>query len=222
MTSHFTSSQLLDLGEVPFERTLNIQKQIHSLRARDLIPDTYILVEHVPGVYTIGRNSKRENFPGIEPIEIERGGDVTYHGPGQLVMYPIVRVFYSYNSMDIPLFVKRMENIVVRALENMKFNAHFGEEPGIWVYNSPDGDRKVCSVGMKIRDGVSFHGISINYSSECLDGFRKIHPCGLDPKIMGYLGKSRKELRENLIKSIEEEDPHLSEISLDKILGKLN
>lgn len=220
MINHFTSSQFLDLGEMPFERALNIQREIHSLRVRDVIPDTFIFVEHKPGVYTIGRNSNRENFPGIDAIEIERGGDVTYHGPGQLVMYPIVRVFYSYNRIDIPLFVKKMENIVVSALERMNFKTHFGDEPGIWVYNSPDGDKKVCSVGMKIRDGVSFHGISMNYSRKCLEGFMRIHPCGLDPNVMGYLGISKDILIENLKKSIGDMYPEFTITSLERLKEK--
>jgi lipoyl(octanoyl) transferase len=217
MTSHFTSSQLIDLGVMSFEDTLKIQKKIHFLRSEDRIPDTFIFVEHNPGVYTIGRNSKKENFPGINAIEIERGGDVTYHGPGQLVFYPVVRVFRTYNNIDIPEFVKRMENIITRALERMNFRTHFGEEPGIWVSNTPDGDRKTCSVGMKIRDGVSFHGISINYSPESIKGFMKIRPCGLDPQVMGFLGISRDELEKNIIMSIREEYPETRKISLEEM-----
>ncbi len=202
MTNPFTSSQLIDLGIKNYENTLLFQRKIHSLRRENKIPDTFIIVEHSPGIYTIGRNSKKENFPGIDPVVVERGGDVTYHGPGQIILYPIVRVFEQYNSMDIPLFVKNMEGIITDALENMGFETHFGDEPGIWVSNSPDGDRKVCSVGMKIREGVSFHGISINYSKEVLQGFMKIRPCGLDPQIMGYLGVEKGEVIENIIRSI--------------------
>ena len=195
MENHSTSSLSLDLDTKNYQEVLNIQREIHELRCRDKIPDTFIFVEHEP-VYTIGRNSKPENYPGLNPILVERGGDVTYHGPGQLVMYPIVRVFSTGESPDLRKFVLWVENIISDALSGLDFHLHGGSEPGIWAFNSATGDKKIASVGMKVKEGVSFHGVSINYGREVLEGFKKIKPCGLDPSEMGYLGLDKEILKD--------------------------
>ncbi len=201
MENHCTSSLYLDLGVQDYQETLLIQKRIHGQRCDNLIPDTFIFVEHKP-VFTIGREAKPENYTGLNPILVERGGDVTYHGPGQLVMYPIVRVFNPGESPDLRKFVRWVEEIVTKSLENLGFSVHLGNEPGLWVSNGPMGDRKVASVGMKVRNGVSFHGVSINYGKESLTGFSKIRPCGLDPTEMGYLGIEKNTLMKELVSTL--------------------
>ncbi len=203
MINPYISSQYLDLGREDYRETWSFQKQLHFLRKTNKIDDTFIFVEHVPGVYTIGRGSNKENYPDIDPILIERGGDVTYHGPGQLVIYPIMRAYEENERRDVRGFVNSIENIMIHSMEDMGFHPHLGPEPGIWIYDSPTGNRKVASLGMKIDSGVSYHGVSINYSEESINGFKKIRPCGMDPEVMGYLGVKRDDLRNSIIKELE-------------------
>lgn len=203
MISHSTSSQFLDLGTRRYEEVWKFQKKLHFLRCNELIEDTFILVEHSPGVFTVGRGADPNNYKDVEPILIERGGDVTYHGPGQLVIYPILRVYSGDERKDVRLFVQTLENIIMNSFREMGFEPHLGEEPGIWVSNSPNGDKKVCSLGMKIDQGVSYHGLSINYDHRVLEGFGKIKPCGLDPDTMGFLGVEKERLRKSLLDAIE-------------------
>ena len=194
-----TSSQFLDLGIREYEEVWNFQKKLHFLRYNDLIEDTFIFVEHSPGVYTIGRGANPENYKGLNPILIERGGDVTYHGPGQLVIYPIVRVFNENERKDVRLFVQTLEKIVMNSFTELGYEPHLGEEPGIWVTNSPNGDKKVCSLGMKIDRGVSYHGLAVNYGEASLEGFMKIRPCGLDSEVMGYLGIEKNKIMNSIL-----------------------
>ena len=203
MINHSTSSQFLDLGIREYEEIWKFQKKLHFLRSNELIEDTFILVEHSPGVFTVGRGADPNNYKDVEPILVERGGDVTYHGPGQLVIYPILRVYSGDERKDVRLFVQTLENIIMNSFREMGFDPHLGEEPGIWVSNSPNGDKKVCSLGMKIDRGVSYHGLSINYDQRVLEGFGKIKPCGLDPDTMGFLGVKKERLRKSLLDAIE-------------------
>lgn len=214
MENHCTSSLSLDLHTKNYQYVLDLQREIHELRCRDKIPDIFIFVEHEP-VYTIGRNSKQDNFPGLKPILVERGGDVTYHGPGQLVVYPIVRVFNQGEAPDLRKFVLWVENIISCALNKLGFHVHGGSEPGIWAYNSASGDKKIASVGMKVKDGVSFHGVSINYSREVLEGFAKIKPCGLDPSEMGYLGVGRETLKDAICKQLKKTYGKVEEVGVE-------
>lgn len=214
MINHFTSSQFLDLGIRDYNSTLDIQRRLHQLRTDELIPDTYIFVEHNPGIYTIGRTADPNNYPDLNPLLVERGGDVTYHGPGQLVMYPIVRVYNKGESGRVREFVNEIESIAIDALKLLNFQPHLGEEPGIWISNSPMGDRKVASLGMKLKSGVSFHGLAINYDERVMNGFLRIKPCGLPPEVMGYLGTGKPELLNALKDQIEKRYRNLTEYSL--------
>ncbi len=220
MENHSTSSLYLDLGTKNYQGALTIQREIHELRCRDKIPDTFIFIEHEP-VYTIGRSSKPENFPGLNPILVERGGDVTYHGPGQLVVYPIVRVFNPGESPDLRKFVIWVEDIISDALKELGFQLHGGSEPGIWASNSASGDKKIASVGMKVKDGVSFHGVSINYGGDVLDGFMKIRPCGLDPSEMGYLGVEKDRLKDSIQNKLKEKYGKIVEVDIEYFKGKI-
>ena len=214
MISHFTSSQYLDLGIRDYNSTLDIQKHLHQLRSDDIIPDTFIFVEHNPEIYTIGRTADPGNYPDLNPILVERGGDVTYHGPGQLIMYPIVRVYTEGETRKVREFVNEIERIVMDAMESLGFHAHLGDEPGVWVTNSPVGDKKVASLGMKLKSGVSFHGIAINYDQRAMEGFLKIRPCGLPPEVMGYLGIDRDKLLRCLKEEIKKRYENLTEMKL--------
>lgn len=168
------------LGTVPYREALSIQRELCARRQADEIPDTLLLLEHPP-VYTRGRRSLDgelalgEDFyrsRGIEVVHTDRGGRVTYHGPGQLVGYPIMRV------SDIGAHLRTMEAAIVAALaqEGIDARSRCAEGPdytGVWV-----DDRKVASIGVHVSRGVSTHGFAVNVTND-LAPFDWIVPCGL-------------------------------------------
>ena len=147
--------------------------------ARGREPDTWILVEHPP-VITLGRQAKRDNVllspellaaQGVDVVEIERGGDVTYHGPGQLVVYPI-RKLERFREI-VPL-VRSLESAVIEAVARFGIGAErWREHAGVWV-----GRNQICAIGLAVQKMVSLHGIALNVST-ALDYDRLINPCGL-------------------------------------------
>jgi lipoyl(octanoyl) transferase len=163
-----------------YGEALALQQRVRAARQHDLIPDTVLTVEHDP-VYTRGRRSDPAELPfapawyaerGIEIVDVDRGGKVTYHGPGQLVAYPIVGV------TDVMGFVAQLEQVMVDALAQegiaARGRAHEGRDfTGVWV-----GDRKIGSIGLHISHGVTMHGLSLNVDDD-LAPFEWIVPCGL-------------------------------------------
>jgi lipoyl(octanoyl) transferase len=176
------SARLIDLGLRPYREVWDLQHRLHAAVRDGREPDTWIVVEHTP-VITMGRQAKRENVllseerlaeRGVDLVAIERGGDVTYHGPGQLVVYPIRKL-------------ERFREIVplVRSLEAAVINlcARFGvrgerwtEHAGVWV-----GRNQICAIGLAVRQMVSLHGIALNVSND-LDYDRLINPCGVSDR----------------------------------------
>ena len=174
-----TRANLLDLGRRPYREVWDLQHRLHEAVGSGEEPETWILVEHDP-VVTLGRKAKTENVllsaealqaRGVDVVEIERGGDVTYHGPGQLVVYPIRRL-------------ERFREVVplVRSLEEAAIEtcAHFGatgerwsEHAGVWI-----GRNQICAIGLAVKKMTSMHGIALNVSTE-LSYDRIINPCGL-------------------------------------------
>jgi lipoate-protein ligase B len=172
-------ARVLDLGVRPYREVWELQHRLHDAVRAGREPDTWIVVEHPP-VITLGRQTKPANvllsreelaMRGVEVVEIERGGDVTYHCPGQLVVYPI-RKLGRFREV-VPL---------VRSLEAAVINlcARFGvrgerwpEHPGVWV-----GRNQICAIGLAVQGMVSLHGIALNVSPE-LDYDELINPCGL-------------------------------------------
>lgn len=212
------SNLAVDLGEIPYDQCLDIQLKLVSLRKSGLIGDVVLFLEHNPPVYTIGRRSNPKNWPGIDPVKTERGGDVTYHSPGQLVVYPILDLMHD-GKVDVRSHVKKIENIVIDALSENGVKTFIGEEePGIWT--SYDR-KKVASVGMAIDRHVSYHGIAINYTSEPLEGFGRINPCGLDPSVMGSVDVSREKIVDSLLKQFSESFSKFTLISREEFLEAL-
>jgi lipoyl(octanoyl) transferase len=170
----------LPLGTIPYREALTIQADIQAKRQADEVPDTLLLLEHPP-VYTCGRRavlgdlSLGEDFyraRGIEIVPTNRGGKVTYHGPGQLVGYPIMRVH------DIGAHLRKMEAAIVAALAEYGIEARSRcaegiEYTGVWVE-----DRKIASIGVHVSRGVSTHGFAVNVTND-LEPFTWIVPCGL-------------------------------------------
>ena len=174
-----SAARLLDLGVRPYREVWDIQHTLHQAVREGREPDTWILVEHTP-VITLGRQAKRDNVllspdllaaRGVDLVEIERGGDVTYHGPGQLVVYPI-RKLERFREV-VPL-VRSLEGAVVAAVAHYGIVAErWSEHAGVWV-----GRNQICAIGLAVQKMVSLHGIALNVSTT-LDYDQLINPCGL-------------------------------------------
>jgi len=171
-------TRLLDLGRRPYREVLALQRELHAAVAEGREPDTWIVVEHEP-VVTLGRNARGEHLlvsreslatQGVDVVEIERGGDVTYHGPGQVVVYPI-RKLPRFREV-VPL-VAAMERAAIDALSRFGIDASGRKEHrGVYV-----GDRAIGAVGLAVRRMTSMHGLALN-ANIALDYDRFITPCG--------------------------------------------
>ncbi len=186
-----TVARVLDLGMRPYREVWELQHSLHAAVREGRAPDTWILVEH-PAVITLGRNAKRENLlfsaemlsaRGVEVVEIERGGDVTYHGPGQLVVYPI-RKLERFREV-VPL-VRALEGAVIATVARYGIVAErWSEHAGVWV-----GRNQICAIGLAVQKMVSLHGIALNVATE-LDYDRLINPCGLTDRGITSISKER-------------------------------
>jgi lipoyl(octanoyl) transferase len=177
---------VVQLGVVPYGEALELQLRLRDLRQADEIGDTLLLLEHPP-VYTRGRRTEAHDLPmgedwyrtqGVEIHDADRGGRVTYHGPGQLVGYPIMRI------SDVPEFVRTMERAVVAALvdEGVEADCRDGLT-GIWA-----GEAKIGSIGVHVSRGVTTHGFAVNVDND-LQPFEWVVPCGLDGVRMTSVSK---------------------------------
>jgi lipoate-protein ligase B len=173
--------QLLDLGLVDYGEALALQRRLVEERERDARPDTLVLCQH-RHVFTLGRRAgARANVlaPGDVPVvEVERGGDVTYHGPGQLVGYPIFRLAPA--EQDLHQFLRRLEEALIRA-RAASVGLPAERRPGatgVWA-----AGKKIASLGVAVRNWVTFHGFALNVSTD-LEYFGRIVPCGLAPEVM--------------------------------------
>lgn len=171
---------VVDLGQKDYKEVWDIQKVIHEKRVQDKLCNTLLLVEHPP-VITMGKSGKNTNLllspqvleqKGIAYYEIERGGDVTYHGPGQLVGYPLFNV--KKGLAGIRPFVNKMEDAIIQTLAKFGISGEKREKMiGVWAK-----EKKICSIGIAVKRWVSFHGFALNVNTN-LDHFNLIVPCGL-------------------------------------------
>jgi lipoyl(octanoyl) transferase len=172
--------ELRDLGRVSFSEAFALQQELVSQRKQGLIPDQLLFVEH-PHVITMGRNGRREHLlageevlaqAGVEFHHTDRGGDVTYHGPGQLVAYPIFDL--REWKRDVVAYVRALEQVVIDTLAEFAIHGVRCEGcTGVWV----DG-RKICAIGVHLSRWVTSHGLALNIDTD-LSYFRYIVPCGL-------------------------------------------
>ncbi len=170
---------IIDLGRQAYKEIWGLQQRLVRARREERIPDVLLLLEHDP-VFTLGRRGRKENMllskealqaRGMACITTERGGDVTYHGPGQLVGYPIVRV--PGEGRKVKALVRGFEEVLLRTLARFGLQGRRDpKNPGVWV-----GAAKIGSVGVAVRHGVSFHGFSLNVDMD-LTPFSWIHTCG--------------------------------------------
>jgi lipoate-protein ligase B len=178
-TAMTRKARLLDLGLCSYREAWDLQHRLHERVRSGEDPETWIFVEHTP-VVTLGRNAKEENLlfsretlaaRGVDVVQIERGGDVTYHGPGQLLVYPI-RKLERFREV-VPL-VRALEGAIIDACAQFGVTAErWSEHAGVWV-----GRNQICAIGLAVQKMTSLHGIALNVSTE-LSYDRLINPCGL-------------------------------------------
>tara|TARA_B110000014_G_C20072696_1_gene559607 strand:+ start:224 stop:862 length:639 start_codon:yes stop_codon:yes gene_type:complete len=199
-----TAYNILDLGMSRYEDAWNLQKQLQSQRISGQIEDHLLLVEHFP-VYTLGKNSPKEHLlvqesESISIIQTDRGGNITFHGPGQLVGYPILDL--NHYKKSVSWYMRELEQLIIDVLKEYNINA--GRKKGLtgtWVR-----DKKIAALGVRISKWVTMHGFSLNINPD-LKYYQGIIPCGISEygvtsmaKILGENVPSMMEIKETLVK----------------------
>lgn len=179
-----------DLGEIDYKEAWDLQKQVFELRAAGEISDVFFQLEH-PHTYTLGKVADKKNLIGsaeylkenkISVYDIDRGGDITYHGPGQIVGYPIINLNDWVN--DTHKYLRGLEEVIIKTLAYYGISA--GREPkytGVWI-----NDRKIAAIGIKVSRWITMHGFAFNINSD-LSFFNGIIPCGINDKSVTSLQK---------------------------------
>jgi len=172
-----------DLGRINYAEALNLQRELVAMRQRESLPEILLVVEH-NHVITFGRAGREVNLlsdpdslrkAGVEVFYIERGGDVTYHGPGQLVAYPIFDL--NYWKKDLHLFLRNLEEVIMQTLSEYGLKAERVKGlTGVWVKG-----KKVAAIGVAVKKWITLHGLALNVNTD-LSFFRFIHPCGIVDK----------------------------------------
>ena len=176
MTAALASIALSKAGLLEYESALELQRSIHSEVADSLRNNTLILLEHPP-VFTAGRRTLESEKPtdGSPVIDVDRGGKITFHGPRQLVGYPIVRL---KNPNDVVGFVREIEMALINVCKEFGINAErYCERSGVWLRDER-GDRKIAAIGIRVARGVTMHGFALNVDPD-LSYFNRIVPCGI-------------------------------------------
>jgi lipoate-protein ligase B len=169
---------VLRLGRVPYEAARALQQRLVQRRIAREVCDTLVLCEH-DAVVTVGRGAAAPALAdaSIPVVEVERGGEATFHGPGQLVAYPILEL--PEGRRDLRRYLRDLEEVVIRALAEVEVTGERREGlTGVWV-----AGRKVCSIGVAVRRWVTWHGLALNLRAD-LGAFAAFRPCGLDPAVM--------------------------------------
>lgn len=171
------------LGLVEYDAAYRLQTELVSKRISDEINDTLLLLEH-PDIITIGKSGKIDNVlvpqeqlasKGISLVFVDRGGDVTYHGPGQLVGYPIINL--KKRREDLHQYVHDVEEVIIRTLNDFGIKAcRDGSHPGVWVDN-----QEIAAIGIRLKKWVTMHGFALNVNTD-LDKFLLINPCGFSDR----------------------------------------
>lgn len=187
-----TVCKILHAGVVDYAAALDWQNRLSAARGRDETPDTLLLLEH-PHTYTLGSSGKREHLlltpeecarRNIAVYNVDRGGDITYHGPGQLVGYPILRLPRTGERLrvDVIAYVRGLEQVILNLLTHYGITAYtIPGLTGVWV-GSPDAPEKICAIGVRVDvKGVTKHGFALNVNTD-LRYFEGIIPCGIADK----------------------------------------
>lgn len=186
--------KFIDCGTKPYREMWDLQLELFNelialKREKKPIEQEYVLmVEHEP-VYTMGRHANPDNMlisqellkqDGIECINIERGGDITFHGPGQLVVYPIIDLQEHY--IGVKKYVWLLEEAVIRTIARYGIKGERIEDAtGVWIGKGTANERKICAIGVRVSHSITMHGFALNVSTD-LNYFNRINPCGFIDK----------------------------------------
>lgn len=194
MTSLLTVEKALivnDLGLTEYQDGWKLQKDIQAKVITGELDSTLLLLEH-PSVYTAGRRTEVSDRPidGTPVVDVDRGGKITWHGPGQIVGYPIIKL---KNSTDVVGFVRELETALISVCAEFGIETkRYCERSGVWVRDAK-GDRKIAAIGLRVAKGVTMHGFALNVNPD-LSAYNKIIPCGIaDAKVTSMaveLGKN--------------------------------
>lgn len=168
--------KVTELGVVDYLSAWNLQKQIHQGVVDSQSENTLLLLEH-PSVYTAGRRTQMQDRPldSTPVIDVDRGGKITWHGLGQLVGYPIIKL---KNPTDVVGFVRELETVLIEVCGEFGIEAQrYCERSGVWIRDKK-GDRKIAAIGLRVAKGVSMHGFALNVNPD-LSAYTKIVPCGI-------------------------------------------
>ncbi|MCU0415217.1 MAG: lipoyl(octanoyl) transferase LipB [Ignavibacteriaceae bacterium] len=193
-----------DLGFIDYKEAWDLQQEIHSKRVANEADDFLFLLEH-PNTYTLGKTAHKENLVGSEDYlkqnqisvyDIDRGGDITYHGPGQIVGYPIIDLNNWFK--DTHKYLRALEEVIIKTCENYGLQCGRNEKhTGVWI-----DDRKIAAIGIKVSRWVTMHGFAFNINTD-LNLFKGIIPCGIQDKSVTSLSKElKKEIDTNEVKEI--------------------
>jgi lipoyl(octanoyl) transferase len=180
-----------ELGVIDYLSAWKMQKQIHEKVVNDTEPNTLLILQH-PSVYTAGRRTEISDRPldDTPVIDVDRGGKITWHGLGQIVGYPIIKL---KNSTDVVGFVRELETAIISICQEFGIKAErYCERSGVWLRDEK-GDRKIAAIGLRVAKGVTMHGFALNVNPD-LSAYSKIVPCGIaDAKVTSLsaeLGRS--------------------------------
>lgn len=165
------------IGLIDYEQALVLQREIHAEVVSKVRANTVLLLEH-PSVYTAGKRTQSFELPndGTPVVNVDRGGRITWHGPGQLVGYPIVRLL---KPTELVGFVRTLEEALIKACDEIGVTAaRVDGRSGVWVCDSK-GDRKIAAIGIRVASGVTMHGFALNICPD-LAHFGRIVPCGIN------------------------------------------
>lgn len=172
-----------DLGMIDYKEAWEVQKSVHQLRVENKIDDVLFLLEH-PHTYTLGKTANKENLVGdkkyldenkISVYDIDRGGDITYHGPGQIVGYPIISL--TNWQQDSHKYLRALEDVIIKVCAEYDLTgSRVDKYTGVWL-----DERKICAIGIKISRWITMHGFAFNVNTD-LKLFSGIIPCGISDK----------------------------------------
>jgi lipoyl(octanoyl) transferase len=182
-----------DLGLIDYKDAWDLQKSVHQLRYENKIDDVLFLLEH-PHTYTLGKTADKENLVGdkkyldenkIAVYDIDRGGDITYHGPGQIVGYPIISL--TNWQQDTHKYLRAIEDVLIKVCAEYNLQgSRVDKYTGVWL-----DDRKICAIGIKVSRWITMHGFAFNVNTD-LNLFNGIIPCGISDKDVTSLNRELK------------------------------
>jgi lipoyl(octanoyl) transferase len=212
-----------DLGFIDYKEAWDLQQEIHSKRVSGEVEDRLLLLEH-PNTYTLGKTAHKENLIGsaqylknnqISVYDIDRGGDITFHGPGQIVGYPIIDLNNWYQ--DTHKYLRALEEVIIKTCSEYGLNCERNpKHTGVWI-----GDRKIAAIGIKVSRWITMHGFAFNVNTD-LKLFNGIIPCGIQNKAVTSLKQelnkelSIQEVKAKLLKNFSELFEYYNVISMDK------